>query len=82
MSKGDRVLLDRLAKTLRGIPADRIEQALRKSESVQIRITRAEKDGMKRVARFYRLSVTEYLTRLHAMVETVTLAEVRDQKQK
>jgi hypothetical protein len=37
---------------------------------------------MKRVARFYRLSVTEYLTRLHAMVETVTLAQVRNQKQK
>ncbi len=72
MSREDKVLFDRLAKSLRGISPDRLAQVLTKGETVQIRVTRAEKDGMKRMAKKYRLSVTEYLTRLNALVEDVT----------
>jgi hypothetical protein len=71
VSGDDKVLFDRLAKSLRGLSPGRMEQVLRKSETVQIRLTAAEKGGMKRMAKRYRLSLTDYLTRLHALAEEI-----------
>ena len=77
MSKTDKALYDRLAKTLRGIGPDRLAQVLGKSESVRIRITPAEKDAMKRIASRYGLTVTEYLTRIHSLVQEITESKKR-----
>ena len=56
---------------MKAMPPERLELILRKSETVQIRVTPAEKDEMKRAASRYGLTVTEYLSRLHALAQGI-----------
>ncbi|HEX7604827.1 MAG TPA: hypothetical protein VF316_24580 [Polyangiaceae bacterium] len=72
MSRNDKVLYDRLAKTLRGMGADRLALSLGKSESVKIRVTAKEKATMKAMATRYGLTLTDYLIRLHGLVQEIT----------
>jgi hypothetical protein len=70
--KREKALYDELAKAVRGMSPDRLALVLGKSESVRMRVTPTEKAAMKRIASRYGLTLTEYLTRLHALVEEIT----------
>jgi predicted DNA binding CopG/RHH family protein len=70
--KKEKALYDELAKAVRGMSPDRLALVLGKTESVRMRVTPAEKDAMKRTASRYGLTLTEYLTRLHALAEEIT----------
>jgi hypothetical protein len=72
VSKTEKALYDRLAKSLRGMGPERLAQVLGKTESLRIRVTPTEKDGMRRVASLYGLTITEYVSRLHALVQEIT----------
>ena len=49
------------------IPAKEIEAAVRKSETLTIRLTPADKAAMQEMAARCRVSVTEYLVSLHRL---------------
>lgn len=57
--------LDQLAAALKDVSPDRLREALVKDESITLRITKGDKADMQRVSKFCRLTLTEYLTRLH-----------------
>jgi hypothetical protein len=63
--------LDRLAEVLRGATDAQLEEVLTKSESLTVRLTAAEKEEMKAAASWYGLTLTEYLSRLHAFAEAL-----------
>ena len=59
--------LNRLAATMKKIPADRLDQALVKRKMLTMRVTEADRTEIKQAAKKFGLSVTEYLTRLHKL---------------
>jgi hypothetical protein len=56
---------DRLAEALRDVSPERLREALVKEESITLRVTFSDKTDMQRVAKACKLTLTEYLTRLH-----------------
>ena len=57
--------LDRLADLVKGIPAERLEKALRKNRLLTMRLSEADHEDIKRTAAKLGLTVTDYLLRLH-----------------
>ena len=57
--------LDQLAAALQDVSPDRLREALVKDDTITLRITRSDKTDMQRVSTFCRLTLTEYITRLH-----------------
>jgi hypothetical protein len=71
MKREQEILLERLVKTMKAMPPERLAQVLRKGVTVQIRVTEQEKGEMKRAASRYGLTVTDYLCRLHGLAEEI-----------
>lgn len=57
--------LDQLAAALKDVSPVHLREALVKGESITLRITQGDKVDMQRVSKFCRLTLTEYITRLH-----------------
>ena len=62
--------LDELAHLMREIPEDRLREALVKDEMITIRVTAAEKEEMKRMAKRCNTTLTEYLCQLHRLARS------------
>jgi hypothetical protein len=58
-----------LERTIRAIPAPAIQSALRKTARLNLLVTPQQKAEVRASAERYGLSMTEYLLRLHALVE-------------
>lgn len=56
---------DKLATALAKVSPEHLQDALRKGESITIRLTRSDKEEMQATAKSFGLTLTEYLTRLH-----------------
>lgn len=63
---GTKQKTDRLATVLNKIPAKRLRAALTKTKAIAIRVTADDHEGMLKTAKVCGMTVTEYLTRLHA----------------
>ena len=61
-------MLDRLAKVFQGESPARLQSALRKTATLNLRVTPAEKADLEAVAKDLGLSVTEYIERCHVLV--------------
>lgn len=58
---------DQLATVLEKVPAKRLRASLTKSKTIIMRVTGDDHESMHRTAKSCGLTVTEYLTRLHAL---------------
>jgi uncharacterized protein (DUF1778 family) len=58
-----------LGRTIRAIPASEIQSALRRTARLNLLVTPQQKAEVRAAADRYGLSMTEYLLRLHALVE-------------
>jgi len=56
---------DKLGAAMKGVGKRRIEDSLRKSATVTIRVTAAQKKSMLETARFLGVTLTEYVRGLH-----------------
>lgn len=63
MKKSNR--FDRLAAALKNVSPDRLREVLIKDAPITFRVTRQERDDVRRVAKACGLTVTDYLIRLH-----------------
>ncbi|MDP1769715.1 MAG: hypothetical protein Q8L74_13070 [Nitrospirota bacterium] len=63
---GTKQKADRLATVLGKIPAKRLRASLMKTKAIAMRVTEDDHEGMHRTAKACGMTVTEYLTRLHA----------------
>ena len=61
--------LNRLANTIKDIPADRLDQLLTKRKMLTMRVTEADRTEIKQAAKRYGLTVTEYLMQLHKLTQ-------------
>jgi hypothetical protein len=61
--------LNELASIIKDIPPEKVRTALIKSKAIYIRVTPTDKQSIKTTASNLRLSVSEYLTRLHFIVK-------------
>lgn len=68
--------LDELADMLRKVPLARLETVLRKTETLNVRATLSDKTSIQQAAKRYRLTVTEYLVRLHWFAEAIQRKKV------
>ena len=68
--------LDELAEMLRKVSPARLETALRKTETLNVRATLSDKTSIQQAAKRYRLTVTEYLVRLHWFAEAIQRKKV------
>ena len=62
---------DRLAATLKATSPAKLKTLMVKSSTVIMRTTPADKADMEHVASQCKLSVTEYLTRLHCIASSI-----------
>lgn len=65
MTKRDRKDLDRLAELLKGVSPERLETVLKKRAQVNIRMSETDKAGMRRLSAELKLTLTDYVLRLH-----------------
>jgi mobilization protein NikA len=63
---GTKQKTNRLATVLEKVPAKRLRASLTKTKAIAIRVTEDDHEGMRLTAKACGMSVTEYLTRLHA----------------
>jgi hypothetical protein len=68
MLKRHQKTIDELAKVLKDVHPARLSQLLDKRERVNLRVSETDKQTMKALSKSLNLTVTEYLTRLHAFV--------------
>jgi hypothetical protein len=54
--------------TLRSLSASDLDAALLKDQMIVFRVSKTDKSEMQRVAKAFRLTLTEYLMRLHQLV--------------
>jgi predicted DNA binding CopG/RHH family protein len=57
---------DRLATVLEKVPTKKLRASLTKTKAIAIRVTEDDHEGMRLTAKACGMSVTEYITRLHA----------------
>ena len=72
--------LDQLAAALRDVSPQRLREALVKDTTVSLRITQSDKADMQRVSKFCRLTLTEYLTRLHVFASQRLFLETTQER--
>lgn len=58
-----------LERLIREIPKRKLEDALGKTERLNLLVTPQQKEGIRAAAERYGLSMTDYLLRIHALVE-------------
>jgi hypothetical protein len=63
--------LDELADLVKKIDPERMRDALVKDEMIAIRVTAAEKEEMKRMAKLLSVTLTEYLCQLHRVAQSM-----------
>jgi len=57
---------DRLARALEKIPTKQLRASMVKTRAIALRVTAGDHAGMHRTAKACGMTVTEYITRLHA----------------
>ena len=72
--------LDKLAAALRDVSPQRMRELLVKDTTVNLRITQSDKADMQRVSKFCRLTLTEYLTRLHVFASQRLFVDTTPQR--
>jgi len=60
--------VDRLAHVMKGLPKKSVERTLKKSETLNIRITEADKLALQQAARSLNTTTTEFVTRAALLV--------------
>ncbi len=58
-----------LEDDVRGVPLREVRKALGKTERLNLLVTPQQKDEIRRAAERYGLSMTDYLLRVHALVD-------------
>jgi hypothetical protein len=72
--------LNQLVAALEKSSPDRLHEALVKDETITLRLTHSDKTDMQRVSKFCRLTLTEYITRLHMFASQRLFLEKTPQK--
>ncbi|MDI6448827.1 hypothetical protein [Anaerobaca lacustris] len=67
--KATQKVSDRFAQRTRHMRAKRLKKALRKNKMVTMRVSEIDHKGLKRVAGELGMTVTDYLLKLHQLVE-------------
>jgi len=65
MNQSTKKKLDRLAKVCQQIDPARLEKALVKNCAITIRLSEADRESIRKAAKRCKITVTEYLIRLH-----------------
>ncbi len=59
----------RLEEVVRKIPREKVRKALGKTERMNVLLTPQQKEEIRAAAERYGLSMTDYLIRIHALIE-------------
>jgi len=58
----------KLKKTLQGLKRDKLDHALDKTERINIRVSKADKESLHRMAKKLGMTLTEYVMQIHRTV--------------
>lgn len=61
--------MDRLEEVVRKIPREEIRKALGRTERMNLLLTPQQKEEIRAAAERYGLSMTDYLLRIHSLIE-------------
>ena len=71
MTKDTKRKLDELARALKRTDPERIRSLMVKTERIQLRCSASDRAGIVRMAKLCNLTLTEYLLRMHYLIEEI-----------